>query len=117
MTLYDYIKKSTDWEITVWDDVYDVEVYFYKPDNYNNLDLWDKSMVELSKLLTITSFCSEAVMVNLSNIICKKIPQLSKTDLFNICELDEIIDEIHLILSGSVSDKWLSKFVNVLKEN
>ena len=117
MTLYDYIKKSTDWEITVWDNDYDIEVYFYKPDDYDNLDLWDKSMVELSKLLTITSFCNKAVMVNLSNIICKKIPQLSKTDLFNICEIDEIIDKIHLILSGSVSDKWLSEFVDVLKED
>ena len=48
MTLYEDIKNSTSWEVSVWDDDYDVEVYFYKPDDYYNLDLWVKSMVELS---------------------------------------------------------------------
>lgn len=117
MTLYDCIKKSTDWEITVWDDDYDVEVYFYKPDDYDNLDLWDESMMELSKLLTISSFGNGGVTVNLSKLIENKIPQLSKTDLFVNCDIDAIMNGVEAIISGNVSEEWMNEFVNVLKEN
>lgn len=117
MTLYDYIKKYTDYEITVWDDDYDIEVYFYKPDDYDNLDLWDKSMVELSKFLEISSFSNDGVTVNLSKLIENKIPQLSKTDLFINCDINSIMYGIEAIISGNVSEEWMNEFVNVLKEN
>ena len=113
--MYDYIKKSTDWEITVWDDDYDVEVYFYKPDNYDNLDLWDKSMVELSKLLTISTFNNHGVSVNLSSLIARHLPTLKEKEIFTpISDIDEIMFEINSIISGNVSDKWMWDFVNVL---
>lgn len=115
MTLYDYIKKSTDWEITVWDDVYDVEVYFYKPDDYNNLDLWDKSMIELSKLLTISTFNENGVSVNLSSLIEKHLTILKEKEIFTlISDIDEIMFEINSIISGNVPDKWMWDFVSVL---
>lgn len=115
MTLHDYIKKSTDWEITVWDDDYDVEVYFYKPDDYDNLDLWDKSMVELSELLTISTFNKHGVSVNLSSLIARHLPTLKEKEIFTpISDIDEIMFEINSIISGNVSDKWMWDFVNVL---
>lgn len=118
MTLYDYINKSTDWEITVWDDVYDVEVYFYKPDDYNNLDLWDKSMVELSKLLEIVEVSSSGVTVKLSKLIEDNINKINSNDFFmSEMDLDDIMDCINSIISGNVSENWMSNFVNVLKED
>lgn len=115
MTLYDYIKKSTDWEITVWDDDYDVEVYFYKPDDYDNLDLWDKSMVELSKLLTILTFNKHGVSVNLSSLIEKHIDKLKEKEIFShACDIDIIMDEINPILSGNIPEEDMWDFVSVL---
>ena len=115
MTLYDYIKKSHDWEVTVWDDDYDVEVYFYKPDDYNNLDLWDKSMVELSKLLIISEFNGNGVSVNLSSLIEKHLTALKEKEIFGFTyTIDEIMDIINPILSGNVSEEWMWDFVNVL---
>ena len=115
MTLYDYIKESKSWEITVWDDDYDVEFYFYKPDDYNNLDLWDKSMVELSKLLTVSEFNENGVSVNLSALIEKHLATLKEKEIFTpISDIDEIMFEINSIISGNVSDKWMWDFVSVL---
>lgn len=115
MTLYDYIKKSKSWENTVWDDDYDVEVYFYKPDDYDNLDLWDKSMVELSKLLTISTFNKHGVSVNLSSLIEKHLATLKEREFFGFTyTIDEIMDIINPILSGNVSEEWMWAFVSVL---
>ena len=115
MTLYDYIKKSTDWEITVWDDVYDVEIYFYKPDDYDNLDLWDKSMVELSKLLEIVEVSSSGVTVKLSKLIEDNFDKINNNDFFMIkMDIDNIMTCMNPIISGNVSDKWMWDFVSVL---
>ena len=115
MNLYEYIKNSKSWEVTVWDDDYDVEVYFYKPDDYNNLDLWDKSMVELSKLLTISEFNENGVSVNLSFLIEKHLRTLKEKEIFGfIYDINDIMDEMHSIISGNVSDKWMWDFVSVL---
>ena len=116
MTLYDYIKKSTDWEITVFDDVYDVEIYFYKPDDYNDLDLWDKSMVELSKLLEIVEVSLSWVTVKLSKLIEDNINKINNNNFFmSEMDVDDIMDCMNSIISGNVSEKWMSDFVNVLK--
>lgn len=106
MTLYDYIKKSTDWETTVWDDVYDVEVYFYKPDDYNNLDLWDKSMVELSKLLEVFAISKSGITVKLSKLIEDNFDKLKKKNIFQVwATVDDIMEDMNSIISGNVSDK------------
>ena len=118
MTLYDYIKKSTDWEITVYDHFYDTEVYFYKPDDYNNLDLWDKSMVELSKLLNVISVNNNGVVVNISEVIEDNFDKLKKKNIFQIwVTVDDIMEDMNSIISGNVSENWMSNFVNVLKED
>ena len=115
MTLYDYIKESKSWEITVWDDDYDVEVYFYKPDDYDNLKIWDKSMMELSKLLTVSTFNENGVSVNLSSLIEKHLATLKEKEIFGfIYDIDDIMDEMNSIISGNVPDKWMWDFVSVL---
>ena len=114
MTLYEYLQQTTDWEVTVWDKDYDIETYFYKTDGK---DKWDKAMNDLAKLLTISRFSKDGLVVNLYEVIEKKIAQLKEADLFNVCKIDWIMNDIDAILAGNVSEEWLTKFVNVLKQN
>lgn len=114
MTLYEYLEQTTDWEVTVWDKDYDLETYFYKT---NGKDRWDKAMNELAKLLTISRFSKDGLEVNLTEVIERKIPQLEKADLFIVCKIDCIMNDIDNILAGNVSENWLEKFVEVLSEN
>ena len=113
MTLYEYLEQTTDWEVTVWDKDYDIETYFYKTDGK---DKWDKAMNDLAKLLTISRFSKEGLVVNLCEIIEKKIPQLKEADLFIICKIEPIMNDIDNILAGNVSENWLEKFVEVLSK-
>lgn len=113
MTLYDYIKQTKDWEITVFDKDYDIEVYFYKNDD-EELDSWDKSMEKLSKLLTIDNISKYGVTVNLAEVIEKHLEDLKKAELFIYCDIDSIMDDIEAIISGNISEKWMERFVNIL---
>ena len=113
MKLYDYIKLMPEGEeLTVWDKDYDIETYFYggKPD-----DKWDKAMYDLSKLLTIEEIRNNGVTVNLSEMIENKLENLDKADLFIICDIDSIMDDIDNILAGNVSEDWMEQFVVALK--
>lgn len=110
MTLFQYMRKSKDWEITAWDKDYDVETYFYKEDG----DEWDKAMNDLAKLLTVSEFSEHGVVVNLSEVIRFKLPELEKSDLFKVCNLDWIMADIEAILAGGVSEEWLTEFVKIL---
>ena len=117
MKLYDYILNSKYDEITVYDEDYDVEVYFYKHDYFEDLDRWDDAMDELAKLLTITSFHSnDAVSVNLSQLIESKMDNLKKAKLFKVYDIDDIMDDIDRVISGHVPEEWLEKFVHALSE-
>lgn len=111
MTLYEYLEQTTDWEVTVWDKDYDIETYFYKTDGK---DKWDKAMNDLAKLLTISRFSKDGLVVNLAEVIEGKIPELKKADLFIKCKIDWIMNDIDNILAGNVSEGWLGKFVEVL---
>lgn len=111
MTLYEYLEQTTDWEVTVWDRDYDIETYFYKTDGK---DKWDKAMNDLAKLLTISRFSKDGLVVNLAEVIEKKIPQLKKTDLFIKCNINAIMDCIDSVLAGNVSENWLEEFVKAL---
>ena len=111
MTLYEYLEQTTDWEVTVWDKDYDIVTYFYKTDGK---DKWDKAMNDLAKLLTISRFSKDGLVVNLAEIIEKKLPQLEKADLFIKCKIEPIMNDIDNILAGNVSESWLEKFVEAL---
>ena len=114
MTLYDYLLTQEDGdEITVWDKDYDIEVYFYA--EHNPVDEWDKALMELSKLLTVTEISDDGVVVNLSEVIESHLEELEKADLFRVCDIDSIMDDINAIISGYVSEEWFERFVNVLK--
>lgn len=116
MTLHEYLQNTTDWEITVWDKDYDMETYFYKADNEHKMDAWDKAMYDFAKLLTITSFSSDGVTVNMAEVIEAKLPALEKADLFIRCNIDAIMDDIDNILAGCVSEEWMTEFVSALNE-
>ena len=113
MTLYEYLEQTTDWEITVWDKDYDIETYFYKT---NGKDKWDKAMNDLAKLLTILRFSKDGLVVNLAEVIEKKLPQLEKADLFKVCKIDWIMNDLDSILAGNVSENWLEEFVEALRK-
>ena len=115
MKLYDYLEKMPEGEeLTVWDIDYDTEFYFYSQDPAD-MDDWDNAMMELSKLLTITEIRTNGVTVNLSEIIEKHLDNDGMDDLFYDVDIDEIMDDIHNIIAGNVSEKWIKKFVNILK--
>lgn len=116
MTLYEYLSlvEHGD-EITVWDKEYDVEMYFYG--DMEEGDEWDKSISELSKLLTIDTIRSNGVTVNYSEVIEKHLKELEKASLFYENDIDYIMDIIESIMSGNVSEEWMKKFVNILKSN
>lgn len=113
MTLYEYLQNSMDDEITIWDKDYDIETYFYRTNDKNK---WDKAMNDLAKLLTVLKFSKEGLIVNLSEVIENKILDLKKSNLFIVCKIEYIMDEIDLILAGNVSEEWLYEFVNILKK-
>lgn len=116
MTLYDYIKQTEDWEITVFDKDYDIEVYFYKNDEDEELDSWDESMEKLSKLLMVDSISERGVIVNLSEVIESKLENLKEAELFRMVDVDWIMDDIEAIISGNVSEEWMEEFVDVLTQ-
>lgn len=113
MKLYDYLKTLEEGtELTIWDEEYDIESYFY---NDEADDDWQTSMLELVKLLEVTEVKERGVVVNLSELIESKIDSLKETDLFHKCTVDSVMSSIEGIISGYVSEEWFKKFVDVLK--
>ena len=112
MKLYDYLvtlEEGT--ELTVWDADYDMETYFY---NDEADDDWQTSMLELAKLLDVIEVKEYGVVVNLSEVIEKKLNELKEADLFIKCNIDSIMNDIQNILAGYVSEEWFKEFVDVL---
>ena len=112
MKLYDYLvtlEEGT--ELTVWDVDYDMESYFY---NDEADDDWQTSMLELAKLLDVIEIKERGVVVNLSEVIEKKLNELKEADLFLRCTTNRIMGSMEGILAGGVSEEWFKKFVDVL---
>lgn len=113
MKLYDYLTTLEEGtELTVWDEEYDIESYFY---NDEADDEWQDSMLELAKILEIREIKERGVVVNLSELIKKKIDLLKETDLFHKYTVDSVMSSIEGIISGYVSEEWFKRFVDVLK--
>lgn len=114
MKLYDYLQMfKEDEELTVLDEEYDVETYFYN--NSYSYHQWSNAMIDLSKKLDLVCVMDGKVSVNLSNVIEKNLKKLKKADLFIYCNIEAIMDDMTAILAGNVSEDWLVKFVNCLK--
>lgn len=114
MKLYDYLELMKEYdELTVWDDTYFMETYFYSDHVYDND--WDKSMDELAKLLTIKEIREHGVVVNLTELVENKMKELEQSKLFIHCDIDSIMCDMDNILAGYVSESWMEKFVNILK--
>ncbi len=114
MKLYDYLKSMPEGnELTVWDKDYDMEVYFYSGEDEE--DRWQCALINLSKLLDITEIRDGGVIVNLSEIIEKKMDLLEETDLFLKYNIDAIMYSMDAIIAGNVSEAWMEKFVTTLK--
>jgi len=112
MKLSSIIKKSPKGdEITVWDDTYDIEVYFYNQEN----DAWDRAMMDLASKLNVVDMHNGGVTVDLYELIERNIPALEASGLFKICDTDVIMDDIESILAGYVSEDWLCEFVDCLR--
>ena len=111
MTLYEYIEQTSDWEITVWDEAYDMECYFYN--EHKSKDRWDKALNELSKLLEVKDIKNNGVIVNLSEVVEKHLDKFD--NLFINNDIDSIMFDIDNIISGYVSEEWMEKFVEALK--
>ena len=114
MKLYDYLLAMRNGEeLTTWDNDYDTEIYFYA--EYIPLDKWDKSLMELSKLLTVVEILEDGVVIDFAEVIESRMEELKKADLFIHCNIDAIMDDMNAIMSGYVSEEWMEKFVETLK--
>jgi len=112
MTLKEYILQTPKGdEITVWDDTYDIEVYFYNQIS----DVWDKAMMDLADMLNVVEIGNGGVVVDLYELIERNIDNPEFERLFIDVDTDAIMDDIESILAGNVSEGWFVKFVNCLR--
>lgn len=114
MTLYEYMKsKEEDSEFTVHDKEYPMESYFC---NDVPEDDFDRGMEIIAKSLDIIETEDYEVTVNLSDLIKQKLDKIKEANLFINNTLDDIMLDMENILSGYVSEKWMTKFAKVLSE-
>lgn len=123
MTLKEYIASRPDnedyAEFTVFDKDYDVEVYFYHPDM---TEPWDIAMDRIASKLSVIEYTEEDLMhnnpqvtVDLSDLIERNINNGTFEKLFIRNTVDDIMNDIHAIFAGHVSEEWLTEFADSLK--
>ena len=111
MTLKEYLLKTPKGEeITVWDNTYDIEVYFYNQDE----TYWDTLMMELADKLNVVDITNDGVVVDMYDLIERNIADIEAADLFVSADVDDIMDDIENILAGYVSEAWLERFIDSL---
>lgn len=112
MKLYDYLSLMPEGnELTVWDKDYDIETYFYS-DKPASDDIWGKSMWKLAEILEIIQINANGVTVNLADAIERNIDKFS--ELFESCDIDDIMEDIPNIFAGNVSEDWMERFVDIM---
>ena len=112
MTLLEYIINSDEEEITVTDECFDIETYFYL---FDYEDRWSKAMNDLAEMLTVKEINHGTAIVNLSEVIENNLQNLNKADLFTKCSLNAVMGSIESIIAGNVSEQWFERFVNALE--
>lgn len=112
MKLIDVINKhECGDEITVWDNTYDLELYFYKNDDQ---DEWDKAMNRIASALEVVEERDDGVVVDLCNLIEKHLLEFQKEKMFVYCKVDSIMNCIDSLFAGNVSETWINKFADIL---
>ena len=112
MTLAEYILNSNEDEITVTDECFDMETYFYP---FDMEEKWDRAMRKFAEMLTVKEIKHGTAIVNLSEVIENNLQNLKKTDLFTKCSLNAVMGSIESIIAGNVSEQWFERFVNTLE--
>lgn len=125
MTLYEYILDDYAHtynikEYTVWDKDYDMESYFYgdmlEPDT-----VWDRAMQDIAHTVEVVETAKldngrTAIVTNFSQVIGNSIEAINKAELFTFdVDIDDVMDRIMPILSGNVSERWMSDFSQCLR--
>ena len=113
MTLAEYILNSNEDEITVTDECFDMETYFYP---FDMEEKWDRAMRKFAEILTVKEINHGTAIVNLSEVIENNLQNLKKADLFTKCSLSAIMRSMESIIAGNVSEQWFEIFVNTLEE-
>lgn len=72
MTLAEYILNSNEDEITVTDECFDMETYFYP---FDMEEKWDRSMRKFAEMLTFTKCSLNAVMGSMEGIIAGNVSE------------------------------------------
>ena len=112
MTLKAYLQKTPKGEeITVWDNTYDIETYFYNQVE----DSWDNAMMKLASKLNVVDIQNNGVTVDMYDLIERNIDNPEFEELFIDVDVDTIMEDMQDILAGYVSEEWLVRFVNCLK--
>ena len=111
MTLKEYLVQMPEGEeVTVWDNTYDIETYFYNQTG----DVWDDAMMDLADKLDIVSIDTNGVTVDFYGLIERNIDNIDRAGLFGMPFVDAIMDDMENILAGCVSEDWFDIFVNCL---
>lgn len=111
---------SCDNEITVIDDTYDVEMYFYggHPDYTDKFEVSTYKLANLLDVVKIDVTYDKQILVtvNLYELITEHAKELEKSELFRRSDIESIMDSMHAIISGYVDDEWMGKFVAILEK-
>lgn len=114
MTLLEYLNKQPEGEeVTVCDDVYDMETYFYANHDSADLDEWDSLMNRLANVVEVLDI-GPSVVVNFWDVIDKHRDALLREGAE--ASTEDIMEDLDRILAGNVSERWFEKFVKILEQ-
>ena len=109
MTLKEYLLQMPEGEeVTVWDNTYDMETYFYNQTG----SAWDDAMMDLADKLNVVDVHNDGVVVDLYELIERNLSNIS--GLFYDPDVEIIMDDMESILAGNISEDWFDTFVHCL---
>ena len=116
MTLLEYLNKQPEGEeVTVCDNVYDMETYFYATHG-DNLDEWDSLMNRLANVVEVLDI-GPSVVVNFWDVIDRhRYALLHEQAYYADASTEDIMDDLDMVLAGNVSERWFEKFVKILEQ-
>lgn len=126
MKLLEYMNQHPGEEIAVHDKYYEMESYFYGDDPEMDEDDWDKAVKKIASILDVEEIETEppggglyvaGVTVNMSDVIERNLKALKESELFIVSTVDAIMSDMPNILSGYVSEKWMTDFADTLEKS